>query len=152
MVYLKEPIKSSPWPDTEGPVRVRRQRVLNKSWMLSYDWQGLDAPLPLPLWSHWWLNGVNRRDRVPTPLSGQNLRPITFSVCSNCKSSVDSVGGVGGESRVKAKSKGSASIHLTEWVKGNKWLSFDRPCIHLFGLTSVKDTEIYLCCAPARRK
>lgn len=151
MVNLREPINSSPLSDTEAPVRVQRQRALNRSWVVSYDWQGLGAPLPLPPWSHWWLNGVNRRDRVLTPLSGQNLRPITFSVCSNCKSSVDSVG-VGKKGKVKAKSKGSASIHLTERVNGNKWLSFDRPCIHLFCVTSVKDTEIYLRSAPALRK
>lgn len=84
-----------PSADTEVPARVQRQRVLNESWVVSYDWQGLGAPLPLLPWSHWWLNGVNRRDRVLTPLSGQNLRPITFSVCSNCKSCVDSVGGWG---------------------------------------------------------
>lgn len=119
--------------------------VLNKSWVVSFDWQSLCAPPP-PSQSQWWLNGVNRRDRVLTPLSGQNLRPITFSVCSNCGSSVDFVGGKG---KVKAKSKGLASIHLTEWVKGNKWLSFDQLYIHLFSVTSVKDTGAYLCCTRA---
>ena len=55
----------------------------------------------------------------------------------------------GEKGKVKAKSKGSASIHLTEWVNGNKWLSFDRLYIHLFSVTTVKDTGAYLCCAPA---
>lgn len=54
---------------------------------------------------------------------------------------------VGKKGKVKAKSKGSASIHLTERFNGNKWLSFDRPCIHPFSVTSAKDTEIYLCCS-----
>lgn len=95
----------SPSADTEVPARVQRQRVLNESWVVSYDWQGLGAPLPLLPWSHWWLNGVNRRDRVLTPLSGQNLRPITFSVCSNCKSCVDSVGGWGKKRQSKSQIK-----------------------------------------------
>lgn len=104
---------------------------------------------PPPSWSHWWLNGVNRRDRVLTPLSGPNLGPITFSVCSNCGSTVDSAGEKG---KVKAESKGSASIHLTGWVNGNKWLSFDRLYIHLFSVTTVKDTGAYLCCTPDKMK
>lgn len=55
----------------------------------------------------------------------------------------------GGKGKVKAKSKGSASIHLTEWVNGNKWLSFDRLYIYLFSATTVKDTGAYPCCTPA---
>lgn len=55
----------------------------------------------------------------------------------------------GGKGKVKAKSKGLASIHLTEWVKGNKWLSFDQLYIHLFSVTSVKDAGAYLWCTPA---
>lgn len=65
-----------------------KQELGGKLWLTAPQ-----CPLPLPSRSHWWLNGVNRRDRVLTPLSGQNLRPITFSVCSNCGSSVDSAGG-----------------------------------------------------------
>lgn len=134
--------------DTKRPVGVQGQMVLNKSWVVSFDWQSLSAPPP-PSWSHWWLNGVNRRDRVLTPLSGPNLGPITFSVCSNCGSTVDSAGEKG---KVKAESKGSASIHLTGWVNGNKWLSFDRLYIHLFSVTTVKDTGAYLCCTPDKMK
>lgn len=58
----------------------------------------------------------------------------------------------GEKGKVKAKSEGSASIHLTEWVNGNKWLSFDRLYIHLFSVTTVKDTGACLCCTPALLK
>lgn len=58
----------------------------------------------------------------------------------------------GERGNVKAKSKGSASIHLTERVNGNKWLSFDQLYIHLFSVTTVKDTGAYLCCTPAQIK
>lgn len=70
--------------------------------------------------------------------------PSLFAVIAGL--CVDSVGGKG---KVKAKSKGSASIHLTEWVNGNKWLSFDQLYIHLFSVTTVKDTGAYLNCIPA---
>lgn len=105
-------------------------------------------PAPHPIApAQWWLNGVNRRDRVLTPLSGQNLRPITFTVCSNCGSSVDSVVGETRKRRKgkvkKAKSNGSAPIHLTGRVNGNKWLSLDCLYIRHLNVTTGKDTRGY---------
>lgn len=67
--------------------------------------------------------------------------PSLFAVIAGL--CVDSVGEKG---KVKAKSKGSASIHLTEWVNGNKWLSFDQLYIRLFSVTTVKDTGASLRC------
>lgn len=132
--------------DTKRLVGVQWQMVLNKSRVVSFDWQHLSARSP-------WLLGLIDGLMVSTGEIGSWLlyldkildpSPSLFAVIARA---VWTVGGKKG--KVKAKSKGSASIHLTEWVNGNKWLSFNRPYIHLFSVTAVKDTGAYLCCTPA---
>lgn len=117
--------------------------LLNKSRVVKVDWQPLSAhPPPLP---HWWLNGVNRRDGVLTPVSGQNLRPITFSVCCNCRIGMDSAGEKG-----KKKPNQKAQLQST-WpsrsTEINDFPPISRRSISPVSLlySLVKDTGAFLC-------
>ncbi len=74
------------------------------------------------------------RDEVSTLVTEQNLSPIILAVCCNCRNGVSTQqgkrkgretgrGGTGagaGVVKKESETRGSASIHLTEQVNGNK--------------------------------
>jgi len=72
------------------------------------------------------------RDEVSTLVTEQNLTPIILAVCCNCGNGVSTQqekrkgremgkGGTGaGVVKKESETRGSASIHLTEQVNGNK--------------------------------
>lgn len=123
---------------------------LNKSWVASFDWQGLGPPTPQLL-------GLIDGLMVSTGEIGswllyldKILDPSPSSISRNCESSEGSTGERGKKrAEWKPKSKDLASKHLTEWVDGNKWLSFDRSYIHLFSGTAEEDTRADLRCTLA---